>query len=136
MKNTFQSGLKPGFLALGAAVAVLFSGCATPKQHYYNADFGADLRTKPTYYIQDEDSTHFTVTVQSGTPSNGPERVTDVKVAAQTIATAECQRRQWKQWKLDYTQERNLGWQHFVVAEVTQEKYIAPTFPQSTNGNP
>ena len=135
MKINHQSGLKPGFLPLFAAAAVLFSGCATPKQHSYNADFVADLRTKPTYYIQDEDSTHFTVTVENGTPSNGPERVTDVKEAAQTIAAAECQRREWKKWKLDYTQERNLGWQHFVVAEVTQEKYIAPTFPQS-NGNP
>ena len=121
MKKPIRPGWMPCILSINAAIAVWLTGCASPQDHSFNADFGEDLRTKPTYFIQDKDTTHFTITVQEGTPSNGPERITDVKVAASTIAKAECQRREWKKWKLEYAQERNLGWMHVVVAEVTQE---------------
>jgi len=135
MKSANQFGRWGWFLPASAAVAILSAGCTTPKYRSFNDDFGESLHTKPTYSIQDKDAAHFTITVQEGTPSNGPERVTDVKAAASTIAHAECQRREWKKWKLDYVQERNLGWMHVVVAEITQEKYVEPAYPKP-DGSP
>ncbi len=85
------------------------------------------------YSIQDEDAGHFTITVHQGTPSAGAERLLDVKEAASTVAKAESQRLGWEKWQLNYIQERNQGWMHVVVAEVTREPYIQPSFPQSNN---
>ncbi len=87
------------------------------------------------YYIQDEDAAHFRITVHQGTPTAGAERITNIKEAASAIAKAECQKLGWEKWQLNYIQERNQGWMHVVVAEVTRERYVAPTFPQS-NSNP
>jgi len=89
------------------------------------------------YYIYDENDQHFRINVHQGTPSNGAERVLNVKEAASTIAKAESQRLGWEKWQLNYIQERNQGWMHVVVAEVTREKYVAPTFPgAATNSVP
>jgi hypothetical protein len=124
-------------LSINMVVAVLFSGCATQKEHSFNGDFGQDLPTSPMYYIQDENGEHFLITVHQGTPSTGAERVTDIKEAATTIAKAESQRLGWQKWQLNYIQERNQGWMHVVVAEVTREKYVESTFPtNNTNANP
>ena len=62
------------------------------------------------------------VTVQQGSPLPGPQRIIYVKEAATTIADAECKRRGWQEWKLDYIQERDQGWMHVVIAEVTRLK--------------
>jgi hypothetical protein len=123
------------FLPASVAVAILSAGCSTPQNRSFNDDFGEDLHTKPTYLIQDQDAAHFIIRVQEGIHSTGPEQITDVKVAALAIANAECQRRDWKKWKLDYTQDRNLGWMHVVVGEVTREKYVEPAYPKP-DGSP
>ncbi len=122
-------------LSINAAIAVLANGCAAPEQHSFNHDFGEQLPVNPMYYIHDEDATHFRITVHQGTPSKQVERVTNIKEAASTIAKAESQRLGWEKWQLNYIQEHDQGWMHVVVAEVTREKYIAPTFPQA-GGNP
>jgi hypothetical protein len=122
-------------LSINAAIAILANGCTAPEQHSFNHDFGEQLPVNPMYYIHDEDATHFRITVHQGTPSTGAERVINVKDAASTIAKAESQRLGWEKWQLNYIQERDQGWMHIVVAEVTREKYIAPTFPQA-GGNP
>ena len=73
------------------------------------------------YYIYDEDGRLFRINVHQGTPSTGAEHVLDVKVAASAIAKAECRKRGWEKWQLNYIQERNQGWMRIVVAEVTRE---------------
>jgi hypothetical protein len=120
MKKTIRLRWTLWMLLINAAVAVLFSGCATP-EHSYNDDFSDNLPTKPNYYIQNEDAGHFTITVHQGTLSNGAERLIDVKEAASTIAKAECQKRGWEKWQLNYIQQRDQGWMHIVIAEVTRE---------------
>ena len=121
MKKTIRLRWTPWLLSINAAVAVLVGGCATPEQHSFNRDFSENLPTQPNYYIQNEDAGHFTVTVHQGTPSTGAERVINIKEAASTIAKAECQRRGWDKWQLNYIQERDQGWMHIVIAEVTRE---------------
>jgi hypothetical protein len=121
MKRTIRLRWTLWLLSINAAVAVLFSGCATPEQHSYNSDFNEALPTQPMYYIYDEDGRHFRINVHQGTPSTGAEHVLDVKVAASAIAKAECRKRGWEKWQLNYIQERNQGWMRIVVAEVTRE---------------
>jgi hypothetical protein len=136
MKKIIRLRWTPWLLSINAAIAVSFCGCATPPEHSFNNDFGEQLPVKPMYYIQDGDATHYTITVHQGTPSTGVERILNVKEAATTIAKAESQRRGWEKWQLDYIQERNQGWMHVEVAEVTREKYVAPTFPGANNNSP
>ncbi|HEY5043463.1 MAG TPA: hypothetical protein VIK53_15840 [Verrucomicrobiae bacterium] len=131
MKKSIRLCRTPWLLSINAAVAVLISGCATPKEHSFNDDFGENLPTKPIYYIQNEDADHFRFTVHQGTPSSGAERITNIKQAATAIAKAESERLGWKKWQLNYIQERNEGWMHTVIAEVTREKYVEPTFPKA-----
>jgi hypothetical protein len=111
----------PWWLSISATVALLLSGCATSKEHSFNADFGEKLPTRPTYAIQDKDANHYTITVHQGSPSYGAERVINVKEAASTVAKAESKRRGWEKWQLDYIQERDLGWMHIVIAEVKRQ---------------
>ena len=137
MKKTIRPGWMLCLLAINAAIAVLLSGCATQEEHSYNADFGEALPVKPMYYIHDENDQRFRITVTQGTPSNGAERVLNVKEAASVIAKAESKRLGWEKWDLNYIREDNQGWMHVVVAEVTHIKYVAPTFPgASTNSVP
>jgi len=110
-----------GWLSLNAALAGLVSSCATPEQHSFNGDYHETLLTKPVYFIQDKETTSFTITVKEGTPSGGPERITDVKVAASTIAKSECQKLGWAKWDLNYIEDHNRGWMHVVVAKVTRK---------------
>lgn len=84
-------------------------------------DYNENLLTKPVYFIQDKEATSFTITVKEGTPSEGPERVTDVKEAASTVAKAECQKLGWEKWDLNYIEDHNRGWMHVVVAKVTRK---------------
>ncbi len=110
-----------GLLLINAAIAVFFSGCSTPDQHSFNADYNENLLTKPVYFIEDREATSFTVTVKEGTRSDGPERITDVKAAASTVAKAECQKLGWEKWDLNYIEDHNRGWMHVVVAKVTRQ---------------
>jgi hypothetical protein len=118
MKNKISRLWRPWLMAVNAAAVVWLCGCATPKDHSFNADFGEKLPTHPMYSIEDKESDHFKITVRQGTPSNGGERIENVKEAATTVAKAETKRRGWEKWQLDYIQERNQGWMHIVIAEV------------------
>jgi len=111
----------PWLLSVNAAALVLLGGCATSREHSFNGDFNASLPTQPRYFISNEDARHFRIHVQQGTPSTGAERDIDVKEAASTIARAECQKRGWKKWRLDYIQQRNQGWMRVVITEITRE---------------
>jgi len=116
-----------------AAAAVLFGGCATAPEHSFNSDFGESLPAQPMYSIEDENATEFTIHVHQGSHATSDERVNNIKEAASAIAKAECQRRGWEKWQLNYIQERDQGWMHVVVAEITREKYVAPTYPQANS---
>ena len=121
MNKTNQGVRMLGLLAINAAVAVFISGCASPEAHSFNADYKENLLTKPVYFIEDKKASSFTITVKEGTPSSGPERVTDVKAAASTIASDECQKLGWEKWDLNYIEDHNRGWMHIVVAKVTRK---------------
>ena len=121
MKQTIRFFGAACLCSVSGAVAILFSGCASPEQHSFNNDFNDHLAVNPMYNIHDEDGNRFFVTVKQGSPSTGAERVINVKTAATTVAKSECQRLKWDKWNLNYIQERIQGWMHVVVAEVTRE---------------
>ena len=121
MKKFIRLTWVPGMLLASAAAVVLSSGCASPAQHSFNQDYHDNLPVNPMYSIHDEDGNRFFITVRQGTPSDGAERVINVKEAATTVAKAECQRLGWDKWDLNYIQERNQGWMHVVIAKVTRE---------------
>jgi hypothetical protein len=119
------------FLLLNATLAVLAAGCATHDERSYNQDFNQNLPTAPKYFIENIDDTHFKVTVHQGTPSEGPQRIICVKEVASTVAETEAKRRGWKNWDLNYIQERDQGWMRIVIAEVTRKNAVEKT-PGST----
>ena len=121
MKKTIRLRWTQWLLPINVVAVVLFSGCATPAQHSFNSDYNESLPTKPNYYIQHEGAGCFTITVSQGIPSNGAERVINVKEAASTIARAECKRLGWEKWDLNYTQDRDSGWMYVAVAKVTRK---------------
>jgi hypothetical protein len=120
MHETYRLGWKLGLLPIIVAAVIFFSGCATP-EHSFNGDYNENLPVSPRYYIHDENADHFLITVHQGKPSNGAERVINVKEAASTIAKAEGKRLGWEKWDLNYIQERDQGWMHVVIAEVTRK---------------
>jgi hypothetical protein len=126
--NQFRWPLR--LLLLNASVLLLTAGCATHNERSYNQDFNQNLSTSPRYTIEKVDGTHFHVIVHQGSPSDEPQRVIDVKTAASAVADTEARRRGWQNWNLDYVQERNQGWMHVVIANVTRENAI-----QSTSGS-
>lgn len=108
-------------LAINAGFAILFSGCSTP-EHSFNHDFNENFPVHPNYYIHDEDTNRFFITVSQGTPSEGAERVINVKEAATIVAKAECKRLGWgEKWDMNYIDERNQGWMHVVIVEVKRQ---------------
>jgi hypothetical protein len=111
-------------LMLHVALGILAAGCASPDEHSYNQDYNQNLTTAPKYYIKNVDDTHFKVIVHQGSPSTGAQRVIDVKQVASVVAGTEAKHRDWPSWKLDYIQERNQGWMHIVIAEVTRENAV------------
>jgi len=121
MKPLIQLRWTLWLLSINAGIVLLLSGCATPEQHSFNSDYNENLPVKPMYNIHDENANRFLITVNQGTPSNGAERVINVKEAASTIAKAECKRLGWEKWDLNYIQERNQGWMHVVIAEITRK---------------
>jgi hypothetical protein len=122
-------------LLLNASVLLLTAGCATHNERSYNQDFNQNLSTAPKYTIEDVDDTHFKIIVHQGSPVDGPQRVTDVKQAASAVAETEAKHRDWQNWNLDYVQERDQGWMHIVIANVTRENAIGNN-SSSTRNNP
>jgi len=126
-------------LLLNATLAVvLAAGCATHNERSYNQDFNQNLPTSPKYIIENIDDARFQVTVHQGSPLPGTQRIIYVKDAASAIAQSEARRRGWQNWTLDYIQERDQGWMHIIIANVTRKNAVEIT-PDSTapaNGNP
>ena len=114
-----------------AALVVLAAGCATHNERSYNQDFNQNLPTSPKYAIENVDDTHFQVTVHQGSPLPGTQRIIYVKDAASAVAQSEARRRGWQNWNLDYIQERDQGWKHVVIGEVTRKNAVEMT-PGST----
>jgi hypothetical protein len=114
-------------LLLNAALVVLAAGCASNNERSYNRDFNQNLPTSPNYTIENVDDTHFKVTVYQGTPLPGTERITFVKEVASTVAASEARHRGWQNWELGYIQERDQGWMHIVIADVTRENAVEKT---------
>ena len=100
---------------------VLTAGCATHNERSYNEDFNQNLPTSPRYAIGNVDDTHFQVTVHQGSALSGPQRIVFVKEVASTVAATEARRRGWKNWDLNYIQDRDQGWMHIVIANVTRK---------------
>jgi hypothetical protein len=114
-------------LLLNVTLAVLAAGCATHDERSYNQDFNQNLPTSPKYTIENVDDTHFQVTVHQGSSLPGTERIIYVKEVASTVAATEAKRRGWQNWNLDYIQERDQGWMHIVIADVTRKNPIEKT---------
>lgn len=130
MKNMNLLRLSPWIILPGTAVVLLAAGCATPTEHSFNQDYGQFLVTDPKYYIEDETGDHFKIVVHQGKHSSGAERILDIKAAAPDIAKGEAQRLGWQRWQLNYIQEKDQGWMHLVVAEVTRQPYAEPAVEQ------
>ena len=111
-------------LLLSATLVILFAGCATNNERSYNQDFNQNLPTSPRYTIENVDDTHFKVVVRQGSPLPGTQRVIYVKAAASTVAESEAKHRGWQNWDLGYIQERDQGWMHIVIADVTRKNAI------------
>ena len=118
-------------LLLNATLVVLAAGCATQNERSYNQDFNQNLPTSPKYTIENVDDTHFHVIVHQGSPLPGTQRVIYVKEAASAVAGTEAKRRGWQNWDLGYIQERDQGWMHIVIADVTRKNAVEKT-PDST----
>ena len=118
-------------LLLNATFVVLAAGCATHNERSYNQDFNQYLPTSPIYTIENVDDTHFHVIVHQGSPLPGTERIIFVKEVASTVAATEAKRRGWQNWDLGYIQERDQGWMHIVIADVTRKNAVEKK-PDST----
>jgi hypothetical protein len=114
-------------LVLSAAILALAAGCATHDEHSYNQDYNQNLPTSPKYFIENIDDDHFKVTVHQGSPLPKPQRDLSVKQVASTVAATEAKRRDWPNWDLNYIQERDQGWMHIVIAEVTRKNAVENT---------
>jgi hypothetical protein len=122
-------------LLLNAAAVVLAAGCATNNERSFNQDYNQNLPSSPKYAIANVDDTHFTVTVHQGSPLPGPARVIYMKQAAAAVAETEAKHRGWQNWDLNYIQERDQGWMHIIIAEVTRKNPVEMT-PAQPGNNP
>ena len=118
-------------LLLNATFVVFAAGCATHNERSYNQDFNQNLPSSPNYTIENVDDTHFHVIVHQGSPLPGTQRIIFVKQVASTVAATEAKRRGWQNWDLGYIQERDQGWMHIVIADVTRKNAVEMT-PGST----
>ena len=114
-------------LLFNATLVVLAIGCATHNERSYNQDFNQNLPTSPKYTIENVSDTHFKVIVHQGSPLRGTERIIYVKEVAAAVAQSEAKRRDWQNWNLDYIQERDQGWMHIVIADVTRKNAVEMT---------
>lgn len=110
-----------GLLLINAIVAVLATGCAT-QTNSFNQDYNEHYPASPQYVIENINDTEFKITVTQGSPLQGPQRVLYMKKAASIIADTEAKRRGWQEWQLDYIQERDNGWMHIIIGDVTRQK--------------
>ena len=117
-------------LLLNAALVIFAAGCAT-NDRSYNQDFNQSLPTSPKYKVENVDDGHFQITLHQGSPGEGPQRVGNMKEAAAAVAESEAKNRGWLNWKLEYIQERDHGWMHILIADVTRKNPIEKT-PDST----
>jgi hypothetical protein len=131
--NRFSRMLRLLMLNFGAALFA--AGCATQNERSYNQDFNQNLPVAPTYSIQDGNDHHFTVTVHQGSPLQGTQRIIYLKGAASAIVEAEAKRRGWQNWDLNYIQDRDQGWMHVLVVDVTRKNAIQMT-PAPPRNNP
>ncbi len=131
--NQFRWPLR--LLLINATVLALTAGCATHDERSYNQDFNQNLATSPKYSIENVDDTHFKIAVHQGSPLDGPQRVIDAKTTASAVAETEARRRGWQNWNLDYIQERDQGWMHIVIADVTRKNPVEMS-SGSGNNNP
>jgi hypothetical protein len=122
-------------VTLVATLVVLATGCATPNERSYNQDFNQNLPTSPKYTIENVDDTHFQVTVHQGSPLPGTQRIIYVKEVVSAVAANEAKRRGWQNWDLGYIQERDQGWMHIVIADVTRKNPVEMT-PAPPANNP
>ena len=122
-------------LLLNATFVVLAAGCATHNERSYNQDFNQNLPTSPKYTIENVDDTHFQVVVHQGSPLPGTQRIIYVKEVVSAVAANEAKRRGWQNWDLNYIQERDQGWMHIIIADVTRKNAVEMT-PGSPNNNP
>jgi hypothetical protein len=118
-------------LLSGAAFIFLAAGCATHDEHSYNQDYNQNLPTSPKYFIENIDDNHFKVTVHQGSPMEGSQRILYVKEVASTVAESEAKRRGWPNWDLNYIQDRDQGWMHIVIADVTRKNAVEKTSDSS-----
>ena len=117
-------------LLLNATLVLLATGCATSDRSF-NQDFNQNLPTSPNYAIENVNDTEFHVIVHQGTALKGSDRVIYVKQVASAVAENEAKNRGWKNWDLNYIQERDAGWMHIVIADVTRKNAVERT-PGST----
>jgi len=114
--------------AVNSALVVLGPGCATRDEQSYNENFNQNLPTAPKYVIEDQDDSRFKIRIHQGSPMEmDPARVTYLKQATTVVAQDEARRRGWSNWDVDYIQERDKGWMHVLVAEVTEKPAITTT---------
>ena len=111
-------------LLLNVTLAILAVGCASQDERSYNQDFNQNLPTSPKYLIENIDDTHFKVTVHQGSALEGPQRIIYVKEVASIVAGSEAKRLGWKNWDLNYIQDRDQGWMHIVIAEITRRNAV------------
>ena len=117
--------------SVNAALLVLAGSCSTPEEQSFNQNFDQDYPAAPKYVIEDQGDNHFKIRMHQGSPMTGPSRVTYMKDAMNIVAQDACHRRGWANWTVDYIQERDDGWMHVLVAEVTEKPavVIAPLAP-------
>jgi hypothetical protein len=118
-------------LLSSAAFMFLAAGCATHDEHSYNQDYNQNLPTSPKYTVENIDDTHFKVIVHQGSPFEGSQRILYVKEVASTVAESEAKRRGWPNWDLNYIQDRDQGWMHIVIADVTRKNAVEKTSDSS-----
>jgi hypothetical protein len=111
-------------LLLNVTFALLIAGCATHGEKSYNKEFNRDLPTSPKYTVENVNDNHFKVIVHQGSPLAGTERIIHVKEVASAVARDEAKHRGWKNWDLNYIQERDQGWMHIVIADVTRKNAV------------
>ncbi len=127
--------LKFGLLILGAFLMISGLGCATRNERSYNQDFGQSLPSAPEYAIKDIDDNHFKIILHQGAPEDGPGRISDMKAAAPVIAETNAKQRGWPAWQINYIQERDQGWMHILIAEVTRKNATEESPDRSTPGS-
>jgi hypothetical protein len=132
-KITCQPWLHRLLLA-GVVLIMSGAGCATHNERSYNQDFGQTLPAAPKYSLENIDDNHFKLILHQGSPDAGPGRVSDMKSAAPVIAGTEARHRGWAGWQVDYIQERDQGWMHVLIAEVTRKN--PAELPDHSTANP